>query len=77
MRKNPHSKILKGKLKEQHLSTVSKSCFFQKYKCYVNNIFTTLSQQIINGRLLLIVIGGEKSNLSGKFKLNPITTYHL
>ena len=52
MRKNPHSKILKEKLKEQHLSTVSKSCFFRKYKCYVNNIFTTLLQQIINGRLL-------------------------
>ena len=26
MRKNPHSKILKGKLKEQYLSTVTKSC---------------------------------------------------
>ena len=26
MRKNPHSRILKGELKEQHLSTVPKSC---------------------------------------------------
>ena len=26
MRKNPHSRILKGKLKEQHLSIVPKSC---------------------------------------------------
>ena len=26
MRKNPHTRILKGKLKEQHLSIVPKSC---------------------------------------------------
>ena len=26
MRKNTHNKILKGKLKEQHLGTVPKSC---------------------------------------------------
>ena len=30
IRKNPHSKILKGKLKEQHLNTVPKSCSFYK-----------------------------------------------
>ena len=28
MRKNPHGRILKGELKEQHLNTVSKSYHF-------------------------------------------------
>ena len=46
-------------------------------KCYVHNIFTTLSQQILSDRLLLAVISGQKSNFSGEFKLEPITTYHL
>ena len=32
------------------------------------------SQQILNVKLLLIVIGGEKSNFSGGFKLEPVTT---
>ena len=30
IRKNPHSRILKGKPKEQHLSTIPKSCSFYK-----------------------------------------------
>ena len=30
IRKNPHGRILKGKLKEQYLSTVPKSCSFYK-----------------------------------------------
>ena len=35
MRKNPHGKILKMKLKEQYISTVPKSCpnkYIQRYK---------------------------------------------
>ena len=32
MRKNSHSKILKGKPKEQHLNTVPKSCSLKKKK---------------------------------------------
>ena len=32
MRKNPHGRILKGKPKEQHLSTIPKSC--SKFKSY-------------------------------------------
>ena len=32
------------------------------------------SQQILSGKLLLAVIGGEKSNFSGGFKLEPVTT---
>ena len=28
-------------------------------KCYVHNISTTLSQQIICGKLLLVVMGGK------------------
>ena len=49
----------------------------QKEKCYVHNIFTILSQQIINDKLLLVVMGGEKSNLSCKFKLESIINNHL
>ena len=45
---------------------------FEKY--YVHNIFTILSQKILNGRLLLVVIGGQKSYLSCEFKLKLITT---
>jgi len=42
-----------------------------------NAMFTTFSQQIINDRLLLVVMSGQKSNLSCRFKLEPITTNHL
>ena len=46
-------------------------------KCYVHNIFTTFSQQIVSDMLLLIVMSEQKSNLSCGFKLEPITTYHM
>ena len=42
-------------------------------KCYTYNIFT----QIINNRLLLVVMDGQKSDLSDEFKLKLITTYYL
>ena len=35
------------------------------------------SQQIINRKLLQVVIGGQKNNFIGKFKLESITIYHL
>jgi len=35
----------------------------------VHNIFTIFLQQIISGSLLLVVMGGQKINLSCKFKL--------
>ena len=35
------------------------------------------SQQILSGRLLLAITSGQKSNVSGRFKLEPVTTYHL
>ena len=35
---------------------------------------TTFSQQILYGKLLLVVISGQQSNFSCKFKLKPITT---
>jgi len=38
---------------------------------------TTFLQQILSGRLLLVVIVGEKNNLSVSFKFEPITTNHL
>ena len=44
-------------------------------KCYVHYFFTILLQQILSGRLLLVVIGGQKSNSSCGFKLELITTY--
>ena len=46
-------------------------------KCFVHNIFTIFSQQILNGRLLLIAISGKKSNVNFGFKLELIITYHL
>ena len=54
---------------------VSNVCEIEKL--YVHNIFTIFLQQIIGGRLLLIVIVGEKNNLSVWFKFEPITTNHL
>ena len=35
------------------------------------------SRQILGDKLLFAITGGQKSNLSSKFKLEPITTYHL
>ena len=42
-----------------------------------NTIFTTFSQLILSSRLLLVVINWQKSNLSCKFKFEPIIIYHL
>ena len=42
-------------------------------KYYVHNIFTIFSQQIVSGRLLLVVMSEQKNNLSCEFKLEPIT----
>ena len=36
--------------------------------------FTTLSQQILSGKLLLAVIDDQKSNFSSRFKLELVTT---
>jgi len=33
MKKNPHNRILKWELKEQHINTVPKFCHFQQYWC--------------------------------------------
>ena len=47
---------------------------FNFEKFYIHNILTTLSQQILSNRLLLAVIGEQKSNLSGglKFECNNL-----
>ena len=42
-----------------------------------HNIFTTLSEQMLSDRLLLVVIGKQRNNLSYGFKLELIITYHL
>ena len=42
-----------------------------------NAMSITFSQQIIGSRLLQVVIGGQKSNFIGKFRLEPITIYYL
>ena len=38
---------------------------------------STLSQQILSGKLLLVVTDGVKINLSFEFKSESITTFHL
>ena len=38
---------------------------------------TTFLQSILSGKLLLVVIVGQKSNLSVSLKFEPITTNHL
>ena len=40
-----------------------------------NAMSITFSQQIIGSRLLQVVIGGQKINFIGKFRLEPITIY--
>ena len=42
-----------------------------------NDMSTTFFQQILNDKLLLVVIVRQKSNLSVKFKFEPIATNHL
>ena len=42
-------------------------------KCYVYNVFKTLSQQIISGSLLQFVIGGQKNNFNNRYKLKQKT----
>ena len=37
----------------------------------------TFSQQIISSKLLQVVIDRKKSSFIGKFKLEPITIYHV
>ena len=50
----------------------------KKIKIKKRNVMpTTFLQQIISGRLLLIVIVGAKKNLSDRFKFEPITINHL
>ena len=45
---------------------------------FMRNVMSIIFlQQIINGRLLLVVMGEQKSNLNCRFKLESITTYHL
>ena len=42
----------------------------------LNAIFTTLSQYILSGQLLLAIIDGQKKYFSNGFKLESITIYH-
>ena len=45
---------------------INKLIFILYYdgKWYIHNIFITLLKQILTGRLLIVVIGGQKSNLN-------------
>ena len=47
---------------------------WEKKKIVISTIF---SPQILRGRLLLVVMSRQKSNLSCEFKFEPITTYHI
>ena len=49
----------------------------RKLKWKKKNMSTTFSWKILSDKLLFAISGGQKSNLSWKFKLKPITTYHL
>ena len=42
-----------------------------------NFMSTIFSQQILNSRLLRVIMGRQKCNLICEFKLKPITIYHL
>ena len=46
-------------------------------KCNFYNIFTTISQINLNSKLLPVVIGGQKSDFCGRFKLELVKTTHL
>ena len=39
--------------------------------------FMSMIFYVISSKLLQVVIGGQKSNFIGKFKLEPITIYHI
>ena len=45
----------------------------QLEKYYIYNIL----QQILSGKLLLVVMGGQKNNLRSKLKFKLITIYHM
>ena len=42
--------------------------------CYVHNIFTTLSQQILSDKFLLFINKQKKNHFNGEFKLESIIT---
>ena len=49
-------------------------------KCYVHDIFTILSQQILNDKMLFAITSGQKSNFSSRFRLKihntlPVRNY--
>ena len=59
--------------KQTHTQKRGKGVLTQK-----RNVMSTIfSQQILSDKLLLVIIGKQKSYLSCKFKLARITTYHL
>ena len=76
-----HAKCLSflfwGKIKVIYKLFIKALRYILKEKWYVHNIFTIFLQQILSGRLLLVVIVMAKSNLSVRFKFEPITTNHL
>ena len=49
--------------------------FTREMLCYVHNIYITNHEIVI--KLLRVVISRQKNNFIGKFKLEPITIYHL
>ena len=42
-----------------------------------NAIFIIFSQQVLSGKLLLVIMNEQKCNLNCGFKLEPITTYRM
>ena len=71
MKKNIYTSIINFLIRE-HKNFRSSNFFF-----FLKAMSTIFSQQILSGRLLLIVMDRRRSNLSCKFKLELIITYYL
>ena len=71
MKKNIYTSIINFLIRE-HKNFRSSNFFF-----FLKAMSTIFSQQILSGRLLLIVMDRRRSNLSCKFKLELIITYNL
>ena len=79
-RKRNSKKRIKKNIKKKWKKIVWNVGYIVKWYVVIdkrNAISTIFSQQILSGGLLLVIMDEQKSNLNCKFKLEPITTYHL
>ena len=65
MRKNPHYRILKAKLKEQHLSIIPKSCSFLKHtNIGLDTVFLILLKYLFFSSLPTLIVNHFLSLIS-------------